>query len=117
MTLQVLVFLLFACLSLSIANDIKRAKEPPSNSREVDVIYLPYEDRDEHRGNSSAVLSVDLKDLTDFTVCFKFMVDGLADVSHGAEIATFWHILASFFVPEQFYNCGLLNTFFCKISL
>ena len=29
------------------------------------------------------------------------MVDGLAVVASGAEIVTFWQILASFFSPEQ----------------
>ena len=66
---------------------------------EVDVIYSPYED--ENEGISSAVLSVDLKDLTNFTVCFKFMVDGLADEALQADIVTFWQMLSSFFVHEQ----------------
>ena len=49
----------------------------PIHEREVDVIYSPYEGMG--GSNSSAVLSVDLEDLNNFTVCFAFMIDGLAD--------------------------------------
>ena len=101
MTLQILVFILFTCVPLNRANEIKKPKKP-IDRREVDVIYSPYDGKGENGNKSSAVLSVNLEDLTDFTVCFAAMVDGLVDTpGHFADIATFWHILASFFVPEQ----------------
>ena len=72
-------------------------------SDEVDAIYSPYAFSPEDKETiSSAVLSVDLKDLTDFTVCFAFMVDGLADVPSYPDTITFWHMLASFSFDVSF---------------
>ena len=66
----------------------------PSDEGEVDVIYSPYEG--EGQKKSSAILSVALEDLTNCTVCFAFMEDGLAYVDQHADIATFWQTFASF---------------------
>ena len=55
--------------------------ENVSDEKEVDVIYFPYPYGPEEKIISNAVLSVDLNELTNFSVCFAFMVDGLVDVA------------------------------------
>ena len=98
MNCQALVFLFLNVLPWSEA--VSRLKpDETSDQRDVDAIYYPHKFGDD--SNSSAILSVDLIDLNNFTVCFAFMVDGLPDVADGAEIVTFWQMLASFFPPEQ----------------
>ena len=89
-----IVYLLFNILSLDVVNGSQIEKNDGNN--EVDVIYSPYEK------NSSAVLSVDLKDLTNFTVCSAFMVDGLVDVASSPDTATFWNILSSFSICVKY---------------
>ena len=71
-----------------------------NGDKEVDVIYFPYEIGGDN--NNSAVLSVDLKDLNNFTVCFAFMVDGMVDVADNADTATFWYMMAAFSTKVNF---------------
>ena len=72
--------------------------EGEKDEREVDVIF-----RAAGFGNSSsAILSVDLKDLTSFTVCFAFMLDRLVDVTPSPDTATFWYVLESISIYVKF---------------
>ena len=94
---QVLIALIFKFHITSVAS------RGISDQREVEVIYCPYEDKEDDfdEKKSSAVVTVDLKDLTNLTVCFSFMLDGLPDVASGAEIVAFWQMLTSFSVLRQ----------------
>ena len=93
MNCQALVFLFLNVLPCSKA-DSRLKPEETSDQRDVDAIYYPHKFGDD--SNSSAILSVDLIDLNNFTVCFAFMVDSLVDVPQHADISTFWNMLASF---------------------
>ena len=83
-----------------------------NDDKEVDVIYSPYEIGGDN--NNCAALSVDLKDLNKFTVCFAFMVDGLVDVAYNAadvatspDIVTFWFMLASISINVEFDSLSI----------
>ena len=69
-----------------------------SDEKEVGVIYSPYPYGPEGKTISSAVLSVDLNDLTNFSVCFAFMVD----VATHQDTTTLWHMLGAFSIYVKF---------------
>ena len=107
MICQVLVFLFFHILHLDAVSGNQIEKNYGNN--EVKVIYSPfYADGPVEKDNiSSAVLSVDLKDLTNLTVCFAFMVDGLFHEAPHPDIATFWFMLAAFSRLEYFDSLSI----------
>ena len=99
MNCQALVVLFLNVLPLGVADDRLKPNETSDDQREIDVIYYPHEPV--AKSNSSAILTVDLKDLYNFTVCFAFMVDGLVDIAQEADVVTFWNMLASFSIQAD----------------
>ena len=98
MNCQAIVFLTVNAIPWIVADSRLKSQETPDQG--VDVIHFPFELGNE--SNSSAFLTVDLKDLNNFTVCFVFMVDGLVDVVQHVDIATFRQMLLSLSVFKQF---------------
>ena len=76
-----------------------------SGEREIDAIHFPYENG---LGNSSsAILSIDIEALTNFTVCFAFMLDRLADVTPSPDTLTFWYMLRSISIYVNFDSLSI----------
>ena len=99
MICQILVYLLFHILSLDPVSGSQLEKI--SDDKEVEAIYSPFGPERREESTSSAVLSVDLKDVTKISVCFAFMVDGLVDVPTHPDTTTFWYMLAAMFPPDE----------------